>query len=565
MDWFIGIATLLVLGLIVGAIAKFLMPGDDPGGIVVTCILGILGAILGGWLASLVGIGGITGFDWRTLVTAVAGSLLLLLGYRAIRMLAPAASGPSYSAGRSTGRAPLRAQGLMGDDFHHETDLADIAESAVTPEVVRTLSEKTGEGQSQIRKAMDALIPTVLASISHHASTSSVASQLFDMAKGAAQGGMDRRVAEGDVEAVAKHSQGFLHMLFGDKLGGLLGWLARFAGIKDSSASTLMNAASGLVMSTLGKTIQQKGLDASTFGRLLSSQAGSLSRLLPAGIGDVPGMRSLAELGDRAAIAGRAGADAARRAGADVARRAGVAAQGAYRETVGAVSDGTRWLSALAPLVLLLLALPLFAWLVKGAGEKIEQAKADAARVPAQAAPGPEVVQTTKPEGEIVRAGTNTPVVPTSVELRDITLPGGATLKLPRTSFLNSVYSYLTDATAPKNRAFVFDGLDFDNATNRIRPDSETAIADLTTLLRAFPASTLRIEGHTDPSSDPAADRRVSLARAESLRDLLVKVGVPTERVTAEGFGCDKPVADNNTAEGRAKNRRIELSLTRSP
>jgi outer membrane protein OmpA-like peptidoglycan-associated protein len=267
-------------------------------------------------------------------------------------------------------------------------------------------------------------------------------------------------------------------------------------------------------------------------------------------------MKALADLGDRAAIAGRTGADAARRVGA--------AAQGAYRETVGAVSDGTRWLSALAPLALLLLALPLFAWLVKGAGEKIEQAKADAARAPAQAEPRTEVAQTPKPAPEIVRTDTNTPLVPTSLELRDIQLPGGATLKLPRSSFLNAVYGYLTDVAAPRNRAFVFDGLDFDNATNRVRPESETAIADLTTLLRAFPAATLRIEGYTDPSGDPEADRRVSLARAQALRDLLVKAGVPAERITAEGLGSDKPVADNNTAEGRAKNRRIELSLTKS-
>jgi uncharacterized membrane protein YeaQ/YmgE (transglycosylase-associated protein family) len=75
-----GFLWMIIVGLIVGAVAKFLMPGDDPGGIVVTIILGIAGAVVGGFLGRAIGIyqeGQPAGF-----VMAVAGSIVLLLGYR---------------------------------------------------------------------------------------------------------------------------------------------------------------------------------------------------------------------------------------------------------------------------------------------------------------------------------------------------------------------------------------------------------------------------------------------------------------------------------------------------
>jgi uncharacterized membrane protein YeaQ/YmgE (transglycosylase-associated protein family) len=73
------------LGLIAGAIAKAILPGDDPGGIFITMLIGIVGAIVGGLIASAVDIGDLDGFfDVGTWVIAILGSLLLLLVYRAI-------------------------------------------------------------------------------------------------------------------------------------------------------------------------------------------------------------------------------------------------------------------------------------------------------------------------------------------------------------------------------------------------------------------------------------------------------------------------------------------------
>jgi len=80
-----GILSWIILGLVVGIIAKFFMPGKDPVGIFVTIILGIAGAFVGGFIGSALGLGSVSGFDIRSLLIAVGGSILLLIIYRAIK------------------------------------------------------------------------------------------------------------------------------------------------------------------------------------------------------------------------------------------------------------------------------------------------------------------------------------------------------------------------------------------------------------------------------------------------------------------------------------------------
>jgi len=80
-----GILSWIVLGLLVGVLAKWIMPGGDPGGIFVTILIGIAGALIGGFLSSALGFGTVTGFNVPSLAIAVGGSLLLLFGYRRLK------------------------------------------------------------------------------------------------------------------------------------------------------------------------------------------------------------------------------------------------------------------------------------------------------------------------------------------------------------------------------------------------------------------------------------------------------------------------------------------------
>ena len=80
-----GILAWIVFGLIAGALAKFLMPGDDPGGIIVTILIGIAGAVVGGMIGTQLGFGSVSGFDFRSFLVAIGGAMLLLFGYRMLK------------------------------------------------------------------------------------------------------------------------------------------------------------------------------------------------------------------------------------------------------------------------------------------------------------------------------------------------------------------------------------------------------------------------------------------------------------------------------------------------
>jgi len=79
-----GILSWIILGLLAGGIAKFLMPGKDPGGCFLTILLGVVGASVGGWIGTQLGFGSVQQFDMRGLGIAILGSLVLLLIYRMI-------------------------------------------------------------------------------------------------------------------------------------------------------------------------------------------------------------------------------------------------------------------------------------------------------------------------------------------------------------------------------------------------------------------------------------------------------------------------------------------------
>ena len=85
-----GILSWIVFGLIAGALGKLIMPGDDPGGIIVTILIGIAGAMVGGFIGTQIGWGSVQGFDVRSFLLAIGGTVLLLAGYRAIRKKARA-------------------------------------------------------------------------------------------------------------------------------------------------------------------------------------------------------------------------------------------------------------------------------------------------------------------------------------------------------------------------------------------------------------------------------------------------------------------------------------------
>jgi len=77
-----GILAWIVFGLIAGVLAKLIMPGEDPGGFIITTLIGIAGAIVGGFIGTALGFGSVTGFNFGSFLIAVLGAILLLAIYR---------------------------------------------------------------------------------------------------------------------------------------------------------------------------------------------------------------------------------------------------------------------------------------------------------------------------------------------------------------------------------------------------------------------------------------------------------------------------------------------------
>jgi len=106
--------------------------------------------------------------------------------------------------------------------------------------------------------------------------------------------------------------------------------------------------------------------------------------------------------------------------------------------------------------------------------------------------------------------------------------------------------------------------IEFASSSAIIGPGS-VGLLDSVAIAAAACPGVLRIEGHTDNSGGAALNQDLSRRRAEAVRAALVQRGVPQQRLTVEGFGASQPIATNRTAEGRERNRRIEMRVVRPP
>jgi len=98
----------------------------------------------------------------------------------------------------------------------------------------------------------------------------------------------------------------------------------------------------------------------------------------------------------------------------------------------------------------------------------------------------------------------------------------------------------------------------FDSGKAIIKDEFKPEVASVGTLLKQYPATSVEIQGHTDSSGKKASNDKLSQARADAVKAMLVtEYGVDATRVTAKGYGSAQPVADNKTVEGRAQNRRV--------
>jgi outer membrane protein OmpA-like peptidoglycan-associated protein len=101
--------------------------------------------------------------------------------------------------------------------------------------------------------------------------------------------------------------------------------------------------------------------------------------------------------------------------------------------------------------------------------------------------------------------------------------------------------------------------INFDTGKSIIRDESKPIIEQIVQMMKSNPELKLNVEGHTDNVGTPASNKTLSEARAKSVVSAIVSQDIAADRLSPAGYGQDKPIADNNTEEGKAKNRRVEL------
>jgi outer membrane protein OmpA-like peptidoglycan-associated protein len=105
-------------------------------------------------------------------------------------------------------------------------------------------------------------------------------------------------------------------------------------------------------------------------------------------------------------------------------------------------------------------------------------------------------------------------------------------------------------------------GVQFATGAATLNPNAREGLARFAGIVGVYPSLTFKVEGHTDITGSAETNRNLSLARATTVRDYLIGQGVNAASIQVEGLGPDRPVGDNATSEGRARNRRVEIILT---
>jgi OOP family OmpA-OmpF porin len=110
-------------------------------------------------------------------------------------------------------------------------------------------------------------------------------------------------------------------------------------------------------------------------------------------------------------------------------------------------------------------------------------------------------------------------------------------------------------------RTIILDNVLFDFDKTAVKPDGTKILDRLIAFLKENSDKKVELEGHTDSVGTDQYNQNLSERRAASVKEYLTKRGVDTSRITTKGFGESKPIADNKTAEDRAKNRRVEIKV----
>jgi OOP family OmpA-OmpF porin len=364
----------------------------------------------------------------------------------------------------------------------------------LSPDMVSKASSLVGETPEATRKGFDGAIPTVLNGLLNHTSGNNGARVLGGMlgTPGVGAGMLDNlgSVFSGgsETESITRTGSRLLSSMFGSGLGSVTDSLSSSAGVRRSSAGSLLAMAVPLVLSFLNRHKASRGLSDSGLLDQLRGQRSQIAEMLPRGVSDVrPAERTVEVVQERRTPGWR------------------------------------RWLPLL---IAVAIAIPLLSWLA-GRGRRAAA-----------------------PQNAVERVTEN------------FNLPGGGRIAALRGSVPAQLATYFASGSTEVPRTFSLGDFTFESGTSNFASGAGQTVDNIATILRAYPTARVRIEGHTDNTGNDADNRALSLSHANAVRDRLVAAGVSADRLETAGFGPDRPIASNDTAEGRARNQRTDIVVT---
>ncbi|PKV75141.1 OmpA family protein [Pontibacter ramchanderi] len=416
-------------------------------------------------------------------------------------------------------------------------ELLESLRSYISPDLISRTSRELGESEPATAKAFGGVIPTVLAGLVSRTSEPGVMSSIYNMIRGSDRNLLSNwgNTVPGAPDAAAPVGHQFLSQIFGNNVDRVNDGISNFAGIKSSSVSAILAYVAPLVLGFLGKKTHDDELDEAGLSSYLNSQKAGIMSALPPGLGSMLGLGGL----------GAAAAAAAPHIERPSAAPAAAAATERVHHTPVEPRKKTNWLWPLLAIAALLL-------LIFG----LRNCNDDAENV------------TTEPTTTTVPPATTEEPMQTRQSDANFTereIPGGVVLNIPPDGIESKLVAFIEDKSKVPDKTtwFSFDRLHFETGSARIQPESQEQIDNIVKILQAYPNVNIKIGGYTDNVGQPAANLKLSQSRAEAVRNAIQQQGIAANRLEAEGYGEQHPVADNTTEEGRAQNRRIDVLVTK--
>ncbi|MBO9561913.1 MAG: DUF937 domain-containing protein [Niastella sp.] len=403
-------------------------------------------------------------------------------------------------------------------------NLLDSVKGLFTNDLTAKMAGSFGESEGGIQKAIGGAIPAVLAGLLSKAGTTDGASGILNLSKDAAGSGILGSLSSfaGGSNIVSKGLE-WLKKIFGDKADNIISLIAGFAGIRESSAASVLSVAAPAALGSIGKEVTQKNLDVSGLTSMLASQKDNILNALPSGL-NLAGALGLGSLGDLGSKLTGAFSNATN----------------AARTTAGkAAGSSNKWL---VPVLLALLAIAAIVYLTKGCNRSAEEAVVT---------PGPDTVQ-------------QAPAEPSLGSIK-VKLPDGIELDAYKGGIEDKLVTFLNDPASKggKDVWFDFDNLNFQTGSAELTPESLKQVSNIAAILKAYPKLKIKIGGYTDKSGDAAVNKKLSQDRADAVLTALKSTGANAAQLAgAEGYGSEfaKAAADAPD-EQRRLDRRIAVGV----